>query len=121
LKTWVHRILVNTAKNRGVREKRTVPWSDLDAGPTLDPGRFQGADGEYPGHWRQFPQAWPSPESAVLAGEVQRVIGAALAELPVLNLRGQHRQQGRAADAVRRVGRGGRRGGVAGRPLPAPG
>jgi RNA polymerase sigma-70 factor (ECF subfamily) len=92
LKTWVHRILVNTAKNRGVREKRTVPWSDLDAGPTLDPGRFQGSGGEYPGHWRQFPQAWPSPESAVLAGEVQRVIGAALAELParqclVLSLR----------------------------------
>ncbi len=25
LKTWVYRILVNTAKNRGVREHRTVP------------------------------------------------------------------------------------------------
>src|SRR5260370_38666530 len=26
LKTWVYRILVNTAKNRGMRESRTVPW-----------------------------------------------------------------------------------------------
>src|SRR3954453_17285444 len=29
LRTWVYRILVNTAKKRGVRESRTVPWSSL--------------------------------------------------------------------------------------------
>lgn len=81
LKTWVYRILVNTAKNRGVREKRTVLLSD-EQGPTVDPARFQDADGEYPGHWREFPQAWPGPESAVLTGEIQRVIGEALAALP---------------------------------------
>jgi RNA polymerase sigma-70 factor (ECF subfamily) len=81
LKTWVYRILVNTAKSRGVREKRTVLLDD-EHGPTVDPARFQDADGEFPGHWREFPQAWPSPESTVLAGEVQRVIGEALATLP---------------------------------------
>ncbi len=27
LKTWVYRILVNTAKRRGERESRIVPWS----------------------------------------------------------------------------------------------
>ena len=27
LRTWVYRILVNTAKRRGVREGRSVPWS----------------------------------------------------------------------------------------------
>nr|BFE78619.1 hypothetical protein GCM10020093_012200 [Planobispora longispora] len=27
LKTWVHRILINTAKKRGVRENRAIPWS----------------------------------------------------------------------------------------------
>ncbi len=29
LKTWVYRILVNTARKRGVREQRTVPWASL--------------------------------------------------------------------------------------------
>ncbi len=27
LRTWVYRILVNTAKSRGVKEHRTLPWS----------------------------------------------------------------------------------------------
>ena len=87
LKTWVYRILVNTAKNRGVREKRTVPWSGLlpadeDHGPTVDPARFQDANGEYPGHWREFPAPWPTPEGAVLAGEIRQVIDEVLDTLP---------------------------------------
>ncbi len=47
LRTWVYRILVNTAKKRGVRESRTVPWSSLaddDHGPTVDPALFRDAD-----------------------------------------------------------------------------
>ena len=38
LRTWVYRILVNTAKKRGVRESRTVPWSSLGGndGPRAD-------------------------------------------------------------------------------------
>src|SRR3954464_1203396 len=40
LRTWVFRILVNTAKTRGVRESRTVPFTSLsladDDGPTVD-------------------------------------------------------------------------------------
>src|SRR3954468_16985004 len=44
LRTWVFRILVNTAKTRGVREHRTLPFSSLastdDAGPSVDPSRF---------------------------------------------------------------------------------
>ena len=46
LRTWVYRILVNTAKSRGVKEHRTLPWSSLageDAGPSLDPALFQSA------------------------------------------------------------------------------
>jgi len=87
LKTWVYRILVNTAKNRGIREKRTVPWSGLlptgeDHGPTVDPARFQDANGEYPGHWREFPAPWPTPEGAVLAGEIRQVIDEVLDTLP---------------------------------------
>jgi RNA polymerase sigma-70 factor, ECF subfamily len=86
LKTWVYRILVNTAKRRGDREGRTVPWSSLltaeDAGPTVDPARFWGPGDPYEGHWREFPAPWPSPEPAALAGEIRTVVSAALARLP---------------------------------------
>ncbi|GAB1692828.1 RNA polymerase sigma factor [Krasilnikovia sp. M28-CT-15] len=85
LRTWVYRILINLAKTRVAREHRTVPLAEIDpdgAGPTVDPARFRGADDPYPGHWREFPAAWPAPESHLLSGEVRRAIGAALAELP---------------------------------------
>jgi RNA polymerase sigma-70 factor (ECF subfamily) len=96
-KTWVYRILVNTAKKRGTAEHRSVPWTSLlpqdeDHGPTVDPARFQGADGAYPGHWRESPAAWPSPEDTALNLEIRRVISTVLDELParqraVLSLR----------------------------------
>ena len=85
LRTWVYRILVNTAKKRGVRERRTVPWSSLaddDHGPTVDPALFRDADDHYAGGWRSFPLAWPSCEGAVLAGEVRARIRAAIDALP---------------------------------------
>jgi RNA polymerase sigma-70 factor, ECF subfamily len=86
LKTWVYRILVNTAKRRGAREGRSVPWSSLpgveDRGPTVDPERFQGPGEPYPGHWRQFPAPWPLPEQQTLAGELRTQVAAALSELP---------------------------------------
>jgi RNA polymerase sigma-70 factor, ECF subfamily len=86
LKTWVYRILVNTAKRRGQRESRSVPWSSLltaeDEGPTVDPARFRGPGEPYEGHWWEFPAAWPSPEQQALAGEVRVQVAAALAQLP---------------------------------------
>ncbi len=46
VKTWVFRILVNRAKSRGERERRTVPFAsafdpslDVEV-PLVDPGRF---------------------------------------------------------------------------------
>lgn len=97
VKTWVYRILVNTAKKRGAREKRSVPWTSLlpgdeDHGPTVDPSRFQGPGGAYPGHWREAPEAWPSPENTALALEIREVLTGFLDELParqraVLSLR----------------------------------
>jgi RNA polymerase sigma-70 factor (ECF subfamily) len=85
LKTWVYRILVNTARKRGVREQRMVPWASLvgEDGPTVDPERFRGPDDPYPGGWLAFPKSWPSTESEVLAREVRGVVAAALEELPV--------------------------------------
>jgi RNA polymerase sigma-70 factor, ECF subfamily len=95
LRTWVYRILVNTAKRRGAREARSVPLSSLaptagdradERGPTVDPDRFQGPDEPYPGHWRAYPAPWasvpPSPERHALGTELITLLEAALAELP---------------------------------------
>ena len=84
LRTWVYRILVNTAKRRRDRERRTVPWSSLapDTGPTVDPARFQGPGEPYPGHWREFPAPWPSPEQHVLTVETRGQLAAAVDRLP---------------------------------------
>jgi RNA polymerase sigma-70 factor (ECF subfamily) len=85
LKTWVYRILVNTAKRRAMREGRHVSWSPVageDDAPTVDPARFGGPGDRFPGHWLAFPAPWPSPEQDMLAGEVQAQLEAALTELP---------------------------------------
>jgi RNA polymerase sigma-70 factor (ECF subfamily) len=91
LRTWVYRILVNTAKRRGAREARSVPLSSLgptaeDTGPTVDPGRFRGSDDPYPGHWKEFPAPWtsfpPSPERHALGTELRALLETALTDLP---------------------------------------
>jgi RNA polymerase sigma-70 factor, ECF subfamily len=84
LRTWVYRILVNTARRRGVREGRSVPWSSVadEIGPTVDPARFRGRGEPFAGHWREFPARWPQPEDATLAAEIRDVVAAAVAELP---------------------------------------
>ena len=70
LRTWVYRILVNTAKKRGVREHRTVPWSSLageDDEPDRRPGRCSAAREPYPGGWRSVPVDVAEPaEGSVL-------------------------------------------------------
>ena len=82
LRTWVYRILVNTAKRRASQEQRAVPWASLRLTdePTVDPDAFQGADEPYPGHWRSFPAPWP--EQAVLGQEALQVIRDAVERLP---------------------------------------
>jgi RNA polymerase sigma-70 factor (ECF subfamily) len=86
LRTWALGIVLNIAKTTGVREHRIVPFSSSredDAGPTVDPSRFQGPDERYPGGWRQFPTAWPSdPAADVLAGETRAVIERCMSSLP---------------------------------------
>jgi RNA polymerase sigma-70 factor, ECF subfamily len=80
LRTWVYRILINTAKRRGTRENRVLPWSSV--GPTVDPACFQGPDEPYPGHWRQFPTPWRTPEQHTLDAEVRHLLAAAIDRLP---------------------------------------
>jgi RNA polymerase sigma-70 factor (ECF subfamily) len=59
LKTWLFRILTNTAKTRAVREGRSIPFSvlagDEEDGPSVDPDRFLGPDERFPGHWSSPP------------------------------------------------------------------
>jgi RNA polymerase sigma-70 factor, ECF subfamily len=88
LKTWLFRILVNTARTRGVRERRSVPFSSLVAreteanGELVDPDRFFPADHDrYPHHWSIGPTPWDTPEEALLNGETGDVILAAIEEL----------------------------------------
>jgi RNA polymerase sigma-70 factor (ECF subfamily) len=83
LKTWIYRILTNTAKRRGIREHKIVPMSSVeDSGPTVDPNRFRPAGDPYPGHWWEFPANWPTPEQGLLGGEARILLAGALAELP---------------------------------------
>ena len=88
LKTWILRIVANTAMTRGVREARSVPFSALDPGdegPAVDPDRFQGPDGSDPGQWLagRAPADWTELPETILAGrETVQLVTAAIAELP---------------------------------------
>jgi RNA polymerase sigma-70 factor, ECF subfamily len=92
-KTWLFRILVNRAKTRGERERRSVPFSALGEGgggdepfePAVDPARFRGPDDAVaPFHWSQPPRPWggDSPEEQLLAAEMLGLIAQAIAALP---------------------------------------
>jgi RNA polymerase sigma-70 factor (ECF subfamily) len=86
LKTWVFRILVNTAKTRAQREGRVLPFSALnDPGripeAAVDPDRFRPEDDpRFPGHWAVPPRELP--EERLLAGETRERIAAAIDALP---------------------------------------
>jgi RNA polymerase sigma-70 factor (ECF subfamily) len=87
LKTWIFRILTNTALTRGEREGRTVPFSALGAGedqdlePAVDQSRFR-SEGLWSGHWASPPESWSRPEVRVLASEVRDVVERTIAQLP---------------------------------------
>ena len=89
LRTWIFRILTNTAKTRGQREARSVPFSvlagdDLEA-PAVDASRFDTAPGDLRGHWSTLPDDWHGiPEERLLGRETLSVIGRAIDALPPL-------------------------------------
>jgi RNA polymerase sigma-70 factor (ECF subfamily) len=101
LKTWIFRILANTAKTRAQREGRSLPFSALEDGetsfePSVDRSRFLGT-----GHWGTPPRAWP--EDRLLRDETRSVIQQAISDLPptqraVVSLRDV---EGWSADEVR--------------------
>jgi RNA polymerase sigma-70 factor (ECF subfamily) len=87
LKTWLFRIVANTAKTRGVREARSIPFSALaderDDEHSVDPDRFLGAGERFPGHWAVPPESWAgAPEGRLLAEEALDVIEREIERLP---------------------------------------
>jgi RNA polymerase sigma-70 factor, ECF subfamily len=88
LRTWVLRIVANTAQTRGIREARVIPVSSLQSEsdePTVEPERFRGAGDPFPGHWWSYPADWRTvPESKLLSQETLDIAKAAIDELPDL-------------------------------------
>lgn len=91
LKTWIFHIATNLAKTRGIRERRSVPFSGLagnepeDAAPAVAADRFQ-RDGEaWPGHWAVPPRPWEDPDRRAQSLEAREVLRAAIGGLPALH------------------------------------
>ena len=86
LRTWLFAVMINIAKSRGVKERRSAD-AEIAAytGGTVDPARFRDAGDPYPGHWRpdEVPAPFPdSPEDSLLGGELVAVARAELDRLP---------------------------------------
>jgi RNA polymerase sigma-70 factor, ECF subfamily len=80
VRTWVGAILVNLAKTRGTRDKRSVPFSSLQPEEVepLEPERFTAR-----GFYSVPPRRWDdAPESLLLRKEARAVIERELARLP---------------------------------------
>jgi RNA polymerase sigma-70 factor, ECF subfamily len=80
LKTWLFRILTNKAKTRGVRERRTLPFSSFagdgdEEDTAVDVDRFARG-----GDWAAPPRG--VPEERLLAAEARATIEAAIDALP---------------------------------------
>lgn len=88
LRTWIFRILVNTAKTRGQRERRSVPFSSLWAPepgdePAVEPERFRPAGDAWPGGWLNPPADWGDvPEDRLLSKETLARVQEAIEALP---------------------------------------
>jgi RNA polymerase sigma-70 factor (ECF subfamily) len=89
LRTWIYRILLNNARTRGKRERRTLPFSYFrrraeEGGdePAVEPERFQGRRGEQPGAWARPPVEWSAPEDKLASAATRQVMLEAIAALP---------------------------------------
>ena len=88
-KTWLFRILTNTATTRAVREGRTVPFSALAGDelaydePSVDADRFLAPGDRWANHWASSPLRFDDlPEGKLLSSETVAVARAAIEELP---------------------------------------
>ncbi|MGF1613717.1 MAG: RNA polymerase sigma factor [Gammaproteobacteria bacterium] len=81
LKTWIFRILSNTAKSRVRREIRSMAAGDLanEKEPALPAARFDTS-----GHWRTPPLPWhaETPEALLASDQLRECLEKTLAVLP---------------------------------------
>ena len=87
LKTWLCGILLNTARARARKERRTVSvpsFTPDDTGePAVPADRFSPPGHRWDGHWQAPPRAWPeTPEAALLSTETLGVVETCLQRLP---------------------------------------
>lgn len=88
LRSWIFAILINKAKDRGVRESRHVNFSSLESAEdgyddAVDPSRFHAA-GEHAGDWALPPQPWneQTPERLLASKQALEAMSHAIDELP---------------------------------------
>lgn len=87
LRTWILKILVNTAMGRGSREARSVPFSSLaardESEPAVGPERFRPPGEPFAGNWTSFPSDWSRlPEEKLLGRETLELVKGGIARLP---------------------------------------
>jgi RNA polymerase sigma-70 factor (ECF subfamily) len=88
-KTWLFRILTNTAMTRGEREGRSIAFSALahseldEDEPAVDPERFLPAGDRWANHWASSPRRFDElPEEKLLSDETLEIAQAAIETLP---------------------------------------
>jgi RNA polymerase sigma-70 factor (ECF subfamily) len=90
LKTWMFSILINKARTRGLKERRSVPFSstlpeDCETGPTVDPSRFLDPAHMFAGYWSTPPFPWWAvPDERALQAETRALVQQAIEALPAL-------------------------------------
>jgi RNA polymerase sigma-70 factor, ECF subfamily len=88
-KTWLFRILTNTAQTRAARERRTIPFSslaqtELQTGEaSVDPDRFIPHGERWASYWAAAPRPFDDqPEGRLMSSETVGVVRSAIDELP---------------------------------------
>lgn len=86
VKTWLFRILINCARARGRKERRSVPLSALasetdDDGPLVPPERFVPEGHVWAGHWASAPRKFVLDDPAV-SREARELLTEAIYSLP---------------------------------------
>ncbi len=88
LRTWIFGIVIHKAKDRGVREKRHLTFSDFESSDddqeeAVDPSRFHQS-GEWAGQWAFPPQPWDdqTPEKLLASQQAVHAMNRAIEALP---------------------------------------
>ncbi len=90
LKTWMTQIVMNRARTRARRDRRSLPFTDAwlatvaGGEPAVDPDRFVPSDSPTNAdRWTSAPRPFV-PEERVLADETRSVVQRAIATLPIV-------------------------------------